>query len=69
LRQFDPEVKIIGAILTNIASRQVDKLTRIVEEEGLPVVGAIPRSEDIEESFSYRHLGLRHAKEVQATTH
>jgi hydrogenobyrinic acid a,c-diamide synthase (glutamine-hydrolysing) (EC 6.3.5.9)/cobyrinate a,c-diamide synthase (EC 6.3.5.-) len=64
LRQFDPEVKIIGAILTNIASRQVDKLTRIVEEEGLPVVGAIPRSEDIEESFSYRHLGLRHAKEV-----
>jgi hydrogenobyrinic acid a,c-diamide synthase (glutamine-hydrolysing) (EC 6.3.5.9)/cobyrinate a,c-diamide synthase (EC 6.3.5.-) len=25
LRQFDPEVKIIGAILTNIASRQVDK--------------------------------------------
>ncbi|ABW02055.1 cobyrinate a,c-diamide synthase [Caldivirga maquilingensis] len=64
LRQFDPDVKLIGAVLTNVASRQVDKLSRIIEEEGLPVVGFIPRDEEVEEVFKYRHLGLMHAREV-----
>ncbi|WP_291766601.1 cobyrinate a,c-diamide synthase [Caldivirga sp. UBA161] len=64
LRQFDPDVKFAGVVLTNVASRQVDKLSRIIEEEGLPVVGFIPRDEELENVFKYRHLGLMHAREV-----
>ncbi len=64
LRQFDPDVKFAGVILTNVTMRQVDKLSRIIEEEGLPVVGFIPRDEELEEAFKYRHLGLMHAREV-----
>ena len=64
LRHFDPSVKLAGVVLTNVASRQVDKLSRIIEEEGLSVVGFIPRDEEVEEVFKYRHLGLMHAREV-----
>ncbi|MGC9227302.1 cobyrinate a,c-diamide synthase [Caldivirga sp.] len=64
LRQFDPSVKLVGAVLTNVTSRQVDKLTRIIEEEGLSVVGFIPRDEEVEEALRYRHLGLIHAREM-----
>jgi cobyrinic acid a,c-diamide synthase len=64
LRDFDPEVKIMGAVLTNINQRQVDKLSRAVEDEGLEFVGFIPRSDDVEELMQYRHLGLVHAQEM-----
>jgi cobyrinic acid a,c-diamide synthase len=64
LRDFDPEVKIMGAVLTNINQRQVDKLSRAVEDEGLEFVGFIPRNDDIEELMQYRHLGLVHAQEM-----
>jgi cobyrinic acid a,c-diamide synthase len=64
LRDFDPEVKIMGAVLTNINQRQVDKLSRAVEDEGLEFVGFIPRSDDVEELMQYRHLGLVHAREM-----
>lgn len=64
LRDFDPEVKIMGAVLTNINQRQVDKLSRSVEDEGLEFVGFIPRSDDVEELMQYRHLGLVHAQEM-----
>ena len=64
LRQFDPNVKLVGVVLTNVAPRQVDKLSRIIEGEGLSVVGFIPSDEEVEEVFKYRHLGLMHAREV-----
>lgn len=64
LRDFDPNVKIKGAILTNVNQRQIDKLSRIIEEEGLTLVGYIPRSDDVESLMQYRHLGLIHAQEL-----
>jgi len=64
LRSFDPGTKIVGAVLTNVNQRQIDKLNRAVEEEGLELVGFIPRSDDVEELMQYRHLGLIHAQEM-----
>ncbi|CCC81083.1 cobyrinic acid a,c-diamide synthase [Thermoproteus tenax Kra 1] len=58
LRQFDPEVNIPGVILTNVAGSQAEKLRRALPEEGVEVLGAVPRSERLAEVFSYRHLGL-----------
>ena len=64
LRSFDPGTKIVGAVLTNVNQRQIDKLSRAVEDEGLELVGFIPRSDDVEELMQYRHLGLIHAQEM-----
>nr|KJR72421.1 MAG: cobyrinic acid a,c-diamide synthase [Vulcanisaeta sp. AZ3] len=64
LRVFDPEVRIRGVVFTNVNKRQVDKLVKAVEEEGLETIGYILRSDDIEELMQYRHLGLVHAQEV-----
>jgi len=58
LTQFDPGVRLRGAILTNVVPRQFERLTAIVEAEGLPVVGIIPRSEELARWMEYRHLGL-----------
>jgi len=63
LTQFDPDVHLRGAILTNVVPRQFDRLTAIVEAEGLPVVGIIPRSEEVARWMEYRHLGLTPAEE------
>ena len=58
LRQFDPGVRFIGAILTNVVPRQFDRLTEIVEAEGLTVVGILPRDDALAKAMEYRHLGL-----------
>ncbi|MFH1091292.1 MAG: cobyrinate a,c-diamide synthase [Pseudomonadota bacterium] len=58
LRQFDPDLNLAAVILNNVAtSRQESLVRRAVEEQaGLPVLGAVPRSDhpDLPE----RHLGL-----------
>ena len=66
LRGFDPGVKVVGAILTNVVEGQVEKLKRAIEDEGLTYLGHIPRSRRIEEAFRYRHLGLTPMGEVEA---
>ena len=58
LRAFDPEVRFAAAVLTNVVPRQFDRLTATVEAEGLPVVGILPRDEEIASAMEYRHLGL-----------
>jgi cobyrinic acid a,c-diamide synthase len=58
LTQFDPDVRLRGAILTNVVPRQFDRLTAIVEAEGVPVLGILPRSEEVARGMEYRHLGL-----------
>ncbi|MFP3306418.1 MAG: cobyrinate a,c-diamide synthase [Thermocladium sp.] len=57
-RGFDDGVNIAGVAVTNVTKRQIDKLTRLFKGEGVPIVGVIPRSEEIERDFRYRHLGL-----------
>ncbi|GAB6945797.1 cobyrinate a,c-diamide synthase [Vulcanisaeta sp. JCM 14467] len=64
LRDFDSDVKIVGAVVTNTTERQVDKLRIAVEGEGLEFLGYVPRSDELEEVMQYRHLGLMHAGEV-----
>ncbi|WP_243675357.1 hypothetical protein [Vulcanisaeta distributa] len=65
MRDFDREVKIVGAIVTNTTPRQIDKLRVAVESEGLEFLGYVPRSDDIEDIMQYRHLGgLIHAEEI-----
>ncbi len=63
LRQFDPGVRCIGAILTNVVPRQFDRLTEIIEAEGLAVVGILPRDDTLAKAMEYRHLGLVPAAE------
>ncbi|MGC8543614.1 MAG: cobyrinate a,c-diamide synthase [Vulcanisaeta sp.] len=63
LRVFDPEVKIMGVIITNTTPRQIDKLRKAVEDEGLMFVGYVPRTDELESLMQYRHLGLVHAQE------
>lgn len=62
---FDPAVRIVGVILNNISSgghRQ--KTVRAVEHFcGIPVVGAIPKSEEMR--LTMRHLGLVPYREGQ----
>ena len=58
LRQFDPRLRFAGAILTNVVARQFDRLTGTVESEGLPVIGILPRDEELIAAMVYRHLGL-----------
>lgn len=58
LKSFDPAVSIHGVVLTNVTSRQAEKISKSLVEEGVQVFGAIPKSRVIEEAFGYRHLGL-----------
>ena len=55
---FDPDVAIRGVILNKISgSRHREKTIRAVEHYcGVPVIGAIPRMEEME--LAARHLGL-----------
>ena len=55
---FDPEVNIAGVILNNTGSnRHVRKATDAIEYYcKIPVIGAVPRDEEME--LSMRHLGL-----------
>ena len=58
LRSFDPQLTFAAAVLTNVVPRQFDRLTATVEAEGLPVVGILPRDEEVAAAMQYRHLGL-----------
>ena len=58
LRAFDPQLRFAAAVLTNVVPRQFDRLTATVEAEGLPVVGILPRDEEVAAAMEYRHLGL-----------
>lgn len=57
-QMFDPEVNIAGVILNNTGPGQhVKKATEAIEHYcHIPVLGAVPRSEEME--LSMRHLGL-----------
>ena len=58
LKSFDPGVKIAGVVLTNVTSKQAEKITKSLSEEGVEVFGAVPKSSALERAFEYRHLGL-----------
>ncbi len=62
-QHFQPETHIAGVILNLVAgSRHEQKLRHSVEEYcGIPVVGAVPRDEDL--SIAERHLGLIPSRE------
>lgn len=57
-KMFDPRVDIRGVIITNATRKQIEKLSRIVQEEGVELLGAIPRNDELAGEFAYRHLGL-----------
>ncbi len=62
---FDPDVDIRGVILNNVTgTRHREKAVRAIEHYcGIPVVGAIPRTEEME--LAMRHLGLVPYREGQ----
>ena len=55
---FDPDVDIRGVILNNVTgTRHREKAVRAIEHYcGIPVIGTIPRTEEME--LAMRHLGL-----------
>lgn len=55
---FDPEIRIAGVILNQVkGGSHRDKATRAIEYYcGVPVIGAIPRMEEMQ--LAMRHLGL-----------
>lgn len=54
---LDPDVTIAGVILNRVGStRHTAVATTAVEEQGVPVIGAVPRAVDVE--VPSRHLGL-----------
>jgi cobyrinic acid a,c-diamide synthase len=65
LKEFDKDIKLKGVVLTNVVPQQVDKLSNIVKEEGLELIGHITKDSVFEETMNYRHLGLEHAKEKE----
>lgn len=62
---FDPDVDIQGVILNNVTgTRHREKAVRAIEHYcGIPVVGVIPRTEEME--LAMRHLGLVPYREGQ----
>ncbi len=65
---FDPEVKICGVILNNVmGERHREKAVAAIEHYcGVPVIGAIPRLEEMH--LAMRHLGLVPYREGQEGT-
>jgi Ni-sirohydrochlorin a,c-diamide synthase len=57
-QSFDPSVRIAGVILNNIkgGSHRAKAVTAIEHYCGVPVIGAIPRMEEMQ--LAMRHLGL-----------
>jgi cobyrinic acid a,c-diamide synthase len=61
----DPEVRVAGVILNQVASARHERLVRdAVAAIGLPVVGAVHRNPDM--ALPERHLGLVQAREHAA---
>ncbi|WP_116112305.1 cobyrinate a,c-diamide synthase [Austwickia chelonae] len=62
LASFDPSVTVAGVILNQVGSpRHEAEIRRVLDEIGMPVVGALPRDRKIESPS--RHLGLVPAEE------
>lgn len=64
---FDPRIDLAGVILNRVASARHERLVRDgMERTGIPVLGAIPRSDAI--VLPERHLGLVQASETSDLT-
>jgi cobyrinic acid a,c-diamide synthase len=64
LARFDPKVRVAGVILNNIASaRHGAGIEQAMNEADLPVLGVIPRSNEVR--VPERHLGLVQAQEIE----
>ena len=60
---YDPRITIAGVVLNRVGSPRHARLaTEAIEALGIPVVGALPRSDDI--ALPERHLGLVQAGET-----
>ncbi|MCU0631600.1 MAG: Ni-sirohydrochlorin a,c-diamide synthase [Methanolinea sp.] len=62
---FDPQIRIAGVILNNVAGeKHIKKASTAIEHYcGIPVIGAIPRMAEME--LAMRHLGLMPYREGQ----
>jgi len=61
---YDPRITIAGVVLNRVGSRRHTRLaTGAIEALGIPVVGSLPRTQDI--VLPERHLGLVQASETQ----
>jgi cobyrinic acid a,c-diamide synthase len=61
---YDPRIKIAGAILNRVASARHRRLaSEAIEALGIPVLGALPRSTNLD--LPERHLGLVQASEIE----
>ena len=62
---FDPQVRVAGVVLNQVASDRHEVQSRAaIEERGIPVFGAIRRNADM--AMPERHLGLVQAREHDA---
>lgn len=62
LATYDPELRVAGVILNRVGSpRHAAEATTAVERTGIPVLGALPRTDGLEAPS--RHLGLVPAAE------
>ncbi len=60
---YDPRVAIAGVVLNRVASPRHERLVKgAVEARGIPVLGSLPRAEDM--MLAERHLGLVQAAEI-----
>ena len=67
-KAFDPSVQLKGLILNNVGTlRQAEKIQKAAQATipDIQILGSVPRSRFVEDSFSYRHLGLIHSAERQ----
>ena len=63
LAHRDPAVKVAGVLLNRCGSaRNIAEIRRILEADGLPVIGALPKSTTVQAPS--RHLGLIPAAEL-----
>ena len=62
---FDPDVRIGGIVLNQVASERHERMARTaIERLGIPVMGAVYRNPDM--TLPERHLGLVQASEHEA---
>jgi cobyrinic acid a,c-diamide synthase len=60
---YDSRLAVVGVVLNRVASPRHERLVvGAVEAQGIPVLGALPRAEDM--TLAERHLGLVQAAEI-----